>query len=447
MSERIGVCVSLLLALRLLRLLAVHALQPLATLPRRLRALRVSLPVAGRTLGPVAVRAFVLVTARSLVPLAVRRLPPSARAVRLLAMCGLVLLGTRPALAHSVGVSRGDYRVAGTTVEVDLVFAQPELAATLVGLDADRDGALSADELARARELLTRTIVHGLEIRSASGPCPGSLVRAELTEADGLAVRALYRCGDEVAGLSLRLGFFDALSLGHRHLVTAYAGMAPRAAETIRAVVYEARPEAALPVAGPDAGATESPRPSPRAPAAVALPFFGLGLEHILTGYDHLVFLLALILVGGSLRSLLVVVTAFTLAHSLTLSLAVLGVWAPSPRLIEPAIALSIAYVGIENWFVRDAARRWMITFPFGLVHGFGFAGALQEVGLPSAQVPVALAAFNVGVEAGQVAVLLLFLPGVLWLGRRQWFAGSGLRVVSAAITVAGLCWFVSRVA
>src|SRR6185503_8851629 len=158
-----------------------------------------------------------------------------------------------------------------------------------------------------------------------------------------------------------------------------------------------------------------------------------------------LMFLLGLILVGGRLRPLLLVVTAFTVAHSLTLGMAALGAWAPSPGLVEPAIALSIAYVGVENWFVRDAGRRWLITFPFGLIHGFGFAGALQEISLPSAQIPVALAAFNVGVEAGQLAVLALVLPLLLWLGRRRWLPDRGVKILSTAIAVAGVCWFVSR--
>src|SRR5205814_169801 len=105
-----------------------------------------------------------------------------------------------------------------------------------------------------------------------------------------------------------------------------------------------------------------------------AWPLFRLGVQHILTCYDHLVFLLGLILVGGRFRSIMVVITAFTVAHSITLGMAALQIVAPSTRLVEPAIALSIAYIGVENWYVQNASRRWMITFPFGLIHGFGFA-------------------------------------------------------------------------
>jgi hypothetical protein len=139
-------------------------------------------------------------------------------------------------------------------------------------------------------------------------------------------------------------------------------------------------------------------------------------------------------------------VTAFTIAHSISLASAVLGVWAPSSRIVEPAIALSIAYVGIENFFVKDASKRWRITFPFGLIHGFGFAGALQEIALPRASVPSALLSFNLGVEAGQLAVLAVLLPLVLFLRGRTWFEPRGVQILSGAVAVAGGIWFVSRV-
>jgi hypothetical protein len=151
--------------------------------------------------------------------------------------------------------------------------------------------------------------------------------------------------------------------------------------------------------------------------------------------------------VGGSLRSLALVVSAFTVAHSITLALATLSVVTPSPRLVEPLIALSIAYVGVENLFVTDAAKRWRITFPFGLVHGFGFAGALREIALPRAQIPVALVSFNVGVEVGQLGVLALVLPLVFAARRAPRFRDRGTKLASLGIAFAGTVWFVVRVA
>ena len=140
--------------------------------------------------------------------------------------------------------------------------------------------------------------------------------------------------------------------------------------------------------------------------------FFGLGLRHILGGYDHLLFLVALLLGVCRLRSVVTTVTAFTLAHSVTLSLAVLGLVAAPPAIVEPLIAASIVFVGIEN-LVRDpGASRWKLTFAFGLVHGFGFAGALRDLGIGTdgAGVAVPLACFNAGVEAGQIAVVVALL-------------------------------------
>ena len=350
--------------------------------------------------------------------------------LRRIALLGPLLLAVPAAQAHTVGISRGEYRVSGSSVRADLVFARPELAAAVPGLDADRDGSVTAADLQASRRALAEAIVRGIEVGSAKGACTGEVVEATITEQDGVALRMAYHCPGAPAS-TLRLALLESLSLGHRHLAAIVSGES-----TTTSVLYERNAELRL-IASPD----------PEADGGVAWPLFRLGIQHILTGYDHLLFLFGLILVGGRLRALLVVVTAFTVAHSISLGLAALGIWAPSPRLVEPAIALSIAYVGVENWFVRDAARRWLVTFPFGLIHGFGFAGALREISLPAGQVPLALASFNLGVEAGQLAVLAVVLPMVLWLGHRRWFADRGVKALSAAIALAGLGWFMARLA
>ena len=172
----------------------------------------------------------------------------------------------------------------------------------------------------------------------------------------------------------------------------------------------------------------------------------GMGIGHILTGYDHLLFLLGLVLIGGPLSALLAAITAFTAAHSVTLALAALSVWTPSPALIEPCIALSIAYVGIENWFVKDATGRWRITLLFGLVHGFGFAGALREIALPRPELPVALFGFNLGVELGQLAILAILLPLVRAVRHKPQWTRFGMRACTAAIALTGAAWFVLRI-
>lgn len=173
--------------------------------------------------------------------------------------------------------------------------------------------------------------------------------------------------------------------------------------------------------------------------------FFPLGIEHILTGYDHLLFLLALILCGGNLRQLLKIVTAFTLAHSVTLALAALDVVVLPGVFVESAIALSIAYVAAENLLPRFAvSRRWAVSFLFGLIHGFGFSSVLREIGLPRDNLLLALLNFNLGVEAGQAVVVLLLVPLLLKLRTRPW-APKLVAVASAGILVVGLALFVDR--
>jgi hydrogenase/urease accessory protein HupE len=253
------------------------------------------------------------------------------------------------------------------------------------------------------------------------------LTGSHLTEQDGFSVSATYTCPSSPAKVDIGLPLLDDLSHGHRHIARAVSG------STVRdEVLY--RDHARFDIGG-------QPEASPG-----FFAFLKMGIEHILTGVDHLVFLFGLIVVGGRLRSLLGVVTAFTAGHSITLALAVLGVFTPSSRVIEPAIALSIAYVGIENFFVKDASKRWRITLPFGLIHGFGFAGALQEISLARAQIPGALVSFNLGVEIGQLAVLALALPIVLLARRTRWFEAYATRGLSGAIVLAGLVWFVARV-
>ncbi|MFN0315078.1 MAG: HupE/UreJ family protein [Burkholderiales bacterium] len=181
--------------------------------------------------------------------------------------------------------------------------------------------------------------------------------------------------------------------------------------------------------------------------------YFLAGVEHIAIGYDHIAFLIAVILWGRKFWPLAAVVTAFTVAHSITLSLAVLGVVQPPSQLVETMIALSIVYVAAENFFVRDIGRRWIVTFLFGLIHGFGFASVLREYGIPQERIGWALASFNVGVEAGQLVIVALafaaiFLTGRVWKDaaldsvHRKRFVWS----VSAIILALGIYWAVDRI-
>lgn len=183
-------------------------------------------------------------------------------------------------------------------------------------------------------------------------------------------------------------------------------------------------------------------RSGPTAWWQTAWQYGRMGVEHIATGLDHLAFVLGLMLGGKSLKGLVKCVTFFTLAHSLTLSLAALNVVRVSPRVVEPLIALSIVVVAGEALFATKLELRPFLAAGFGLVHGLGFAGALAESGMPPGQVPLALGTFNLGVELGQVAFLLALWPVLGWVRVR---APRVAGLLPWLIGAAGCYWFVER--
>jgi hydrogenase/urease accessory protein HupE len=181
---------------------------------------------------------------------------------------------------------------------------------------------------------------------------------------------------------------------------------------------------------------------------AVVRKFLPAGIHHILVGPDHLLFLIGLLLLGGTIRQLAYVVTAFTVAHSLTLSLAALNLVSPPARIIEPAIALSIVYVGADNLLVREGrdVRAW-IAFGFGFIHGFGFANVLREMDLPARALGWSLFSFNVGVEIGQLLVVAVVATALGALRSRNETAGRQLATAGSIVVIAaGAFWFVQRV-
>jgi HupE / UreJ protein len=185
------------------------------------------------------------------------------------------------------------------------------------------------------------------------------------------------------------------------------------------------------------------------------------GVEHIWRGYDHKLFLLSLlfpaVLVPGvkgwqacegfraAFIDVLKIVTAFTVAHSLTLSLATLGIVNLPARISESAIAISVVLAALNNLVAIIQAKRWVVAFCFGLIHGFGFAGVLTDLGLPRNVLALALVGFNLGVEAGQIAIVSVFLP-LAYLLRRTWlYRNIVLAGGSSAIVVVAALWFVER--
>lgn len=182
---------------------------------------------------------------------------------------------------------------------------------------------------------------------------------------------------------------------------------------------------------------------------AVFLTFTAAGIHHIAIGPDHILFIVGLLLLGGSVLRLLAIVSAFTVGHSITLSLAAMNIVTPPAHIVEPAIALSIVYVGADNLLSTTGARdvrAWIALF-FGLVHGFGFASVLREIGLPPRALGISLFSFNLGVEIGQ-AIIVLIVASLLAVLRARSPARARqlVSVGSLVVMLAGAYWFVQRV-
>jgi hydrogenase/urease accessory protein HupE len=185
---------------------------------------------------------------------------------------------------------------------------------------------------------------------------------------------------------------------------------------------------------------------------STAREFLLWGMHHILIGYDHIAFLLALLLGARRLRDMIGVVTSFTVAHSITLLLAALDVILLPSRITESLIAASIVYVAVENYFIKDARHRWVLTFAFGLVHGLGFSSVLRERLQDIDSIAVPVVSFNLGVELGQIAILLVAFPLLYGIRKSPDAAVSQrrqrllVRVGSAPILLLGVAWLVDRI-
>ncbi len=318
------------------------------------------------------------------------------------------------ARAHSVGLSGAELE-DGT---LSLTFAQAELSATV-----------PVDDLARARLALDDATFARVGIDVGGAPCalgPGTWTRLE---ADGLRGVATLTCPDAppTATMTYRAGFLAALPPGHRHVLRVPGGG-----------------ERVLTTQAP---AAHLDTPAVPGTGAVLRDFGRLGVEHIAGGADHLVFVFGLLLATARLREALAVVSGFTLAHSVTLSAAALGWVTPHASWVEPAIAASVAFVGLENLGQPPVRRRMAVTFAIGLVHGFGFAGALRQIGLPPGRAVPALAAFNVGVELGQAVLVTLAMPVLHRARRHPRWDSRGLPALSLAVALLGSVWFVERLA
>ena len=328
------------------------------------------------------------------------------------AAISLLLAAVAAASAHEGGVTGyAALTIADNALRYELTLSalpEPVLAASggdaVLGLERARDAVRS-----------------GLAIRNADGPCVAAAASATPPGVDRASVLITvdFVCAEPITSLTLHDDSFDSFG-ADLHVL----GRATAAGSTQTFTLATEARHATL-VFGAAAPRTANGFGS----------FLVLGIEHILLGYDHLLFLLALLLAPARWQTTVKIVTAFTLAHSITLALTALDVLRLPPVLVEAVIAASIAYVAAENLWARNPlSRRTWVTGLFGLVHGCGFASVLRDIGLPAEGLWPALLGFNVGVEAGQIAVILLVLPALHAIRRLKREA-----VVSATLS-AGVC-------
>jgi HupE / UreJ protein len=343
-------------------------------------------------------------------------------------VAGLVLAvaaSASPARAHSGGsTGHAGLTIDGASIRYRLTLWPSTMPpAVAEELRLAREGSVPARD--RLLDIVRDKITLAAQgLRCAVGP--GSLA-PPAPGVESVTFVVEFTCADAVRELLVRDDLFDAFGADHHTI-----GRIDAPGSTTALAFAPDMREARLTLAGAGGG---------RGLAG----FVALGIEHILTGWDHLLFLLALLLHGGGLLAMVKIVTAFTISHSVTLSLAVLDVVVLPARLVEAVIALSIAAVAAENLFGRPTVtRRWIVSFCFGLVHGFGFSSALRELGLPTQGLLLSLFGFNAGVELGQALVVAVALPALALLRQTGW-EKKMIWGASMAILVVGLALFVER--
>ncbi|HEX7836749.1 MAG TPA: HupE/UreJ family protein, partial [Kofleriaceae bacterium] len=347
----------------------------------------------------------------------------------------LGLGGLRPAHAHPLDIGYLRITTDGDAVSVALDL-HVNAAARLIGADP---AAMDASTARRRATELAEATFRGAPLTTALGPCRWTAAAAAAVDQTA-SITSSAACPGPVRAIRWDFPFIRQARVSPTFQVLVQARLA---GESKVAIVDRTRPSLELAATG-----------------AIGLSaFVWTGVEHIGAapdqwhgpngwklpdGIDHILFLLALMLAGGTLARILGIVSGFTLGHSITLALSALHVVRPPAQLIEPLIALSIALVAAEAFAGRFEGHRWKVASGFGLIHGFGFATALHQLDLSTSDLVSALLGYNLGVELGQVAIVLATAPLILYLQRHRRLHPI-VRALAAAIFLAGIYWFFQR--
>jgi len=357
------------------------------------------------------------------------------RLLLLLLLCCVML----PAQAHKPSDSYLSLDVQGERItgQWDIALRDLDYA---IGLDQDDDGQLTWREIQARRAAIAAYALEHLQIAADAGPCriiPGQQLIDDHTDGAYSVLRFQAVCPAPLTTLDIRYHLFADLDPQHKGLLRmTHDGL------TSTAIFEPAHAQQRLRLAAPDQLQQFS-------------AYVKDGVWHIWIGYDHILFLLSLLLpavmlaapadnLRGAFIDVLKVVTAFTLAHSLTLTLASLSLISLPSRLVESAIAASVILAAVNNLYPLFRGRRPWAAFGFGLIHGFGFASVLIDLGLPKGALLASLFGFNLGVEIGQLCIVAAFLPLAFWL-RHTWFYRRLMTAGSTLIALVAVVWFVER--
>lgn len=358
-----------------------------------------------------------------------------SKPLRVALLIVMLIWSAVPLFAHPIPFSYLNLRLSQGQLEGSLVIHVVDLAHDLNVTPAE--SLLDPSQAESQKESIRNLLQPRLQLAADGRQVDFELLSIEVVpDQQALALRLSFQTKVSPATLSIRCALFP-YDPQHQTFLNLYE----EDALTHQDIISKDRPSFAYAL-GNSSGDW-------RSTLAVVEQFLLSGIEHIFGGPDHILFIIGLLLMGGSMRRLLTIVTAFTIAHSITLSLAALNVINPPARLIEPAIALSIIYVGIDNLMVGKAGRdvRAWIAFFFGFIHGFGFANVLKEFGLPRQALGWSLFSFNFGVEVGQVCIVVLAASLLAAVRHRKPAWGQRIATIGSVIVIlAGSFWFIQRV-
>lgn len=340
------------------------------------------------------------------------------------------------AAAHPPGLSSLDVVLLPNAVEANITFAIDDIEA-LAPMDSDFDAEVTPAEQEASKPKIAALLAQELELTldgQAVTPAPG---KVSFDDQNNAHITLQYAVAANQS-ISVQSKLLSRLAAEHKQ----YATVKRDSIELGQKMLTQQDPMLTLNVSQAATDAT------PTSGAAAFWEFVKLGVEHIVTGYDHLLFLFSLLVVTRSFWPAIKIITFFTIAHSITLALAGANIFDIPSSIIEPFIAATIMYVGAENLFRGEHPKgRSLLTFSFGLVHGFGFAGVLREMGIGAggSGILIPLFSFNLGVEIGQLCIASLVLPVIWWLHSKP-SIGKYLTPVGSSIAVlGGAYWFIER--